>query len=59
VAISCECGTPWIIRYDLAGYAGEIVLKCEGCGETYYNAQEFFDNDLFEELEYVAACSKG
>ena len=52
MAISCECGTDWIIRYDLTGYKGEIVLFCPNCNEMYFNAQEHFDNDKFEELEY-------
>jgi hypothetical protein len=53
MAISCECGTDWIIRYELTGYKGEIVLFCPNCKEMYWNAQEFFDKDNFEGLEYT------
>ena len=51
MAISCECGTEWKIRGDIFGHAGEVVLQCENCGETYFNAQEFFTEDEIGELK--------
>jgi hypothetical protein len=50
--IKCRCGNSWKIQDNLSAYKGEIVLVCE-CGERYFNAQDFFDDEKFANLEHI------
>jgi predicted nucleic acid-binding Zn-ribbon protein len=38
---------------ELIGYPGEEVLLCPSCGDIYYDAQEFFHEDVIHELELL------
>ena len=50
--IKCKCGNDWKIQDNLSAYKGEVVLVCS-CGERYYNAQDFFDDEKFAGLEHI------
>lgn len=45
----------WRLEPELVAYEGEIVLECEGCGEVFYNAQEWFSE---EEIQVIMDQSK-
>ncbi len=48
--IKCECGGSWKDDKEHVAYRGEIVLKCEKCGEYYFNAQEHFTKEELKEI---------
>jgi hypothetical protein len=35
-------GHDWYVVPSFSGYMGEVILKCAKCGESFFNAQEFF-----------------
>lgn len=51
--IKCECGTEWQVQENLSAYTGEVVLVCLSCGERYYNAQDFFQDDDLDGLKRI------
>lgn len=50
--IKCKCGNVWKIQDNLSAYDGEVVLVCD-CGERYFNAQDFYNDDEFADLEHI------
>jgi len=41
----------WKYKPEREGYMGEIVLECEGCGEVFYNAQEWFSEEEIQAIK--------
>jgi len=50
--MNCNCGNKWKIdKWTPVGYEGEVILVCDKCGEQYFNAQEYFTDELINEME--------
>jgi len=51
--MNCKCGNKWKIQDNLSAYTSEVVLVCTQCGSRYYNAQEFFSDDVLSKLKHL------